>query len=111
MPTPRELGSAAEDRAAAYLLSLGYTVVTRRFKTAKGEIDIVALDGDVMVFVEVRYRGRMRGVETIDERKVAHLREAAGLYLHKMDLPDQVMRFDVVSVGDAGLEHLVDAFR
>ena len=46
MPNLRQLGAEAEDRAATYLLGLGYTLVTRRFKAAHGEIDLVALDGE-----------------------------------------------------------------
>ena len=56
MPVPRRLGSDAEDAAASYLLDLGYTLITRRAKTARGELDIVCLDGECLVFVEVKSR-------------------------------------------------------
>ena len=56
MPDKRALGREAEDRAARYLLEQGYTLVTRRFSSKGGEIDLVALDGETMVFVEVKAR-------------------------------------------------------
>jgi putative endonuclease len=51
MSSLRRLGQDAEDRAADFLIAKGLTVVTRRFTVRQGEIDLVALDGDEIVFV------------------------------------------------------------
>jgi len=108
----RRLGREAEDRAAAYLLNLGYTIVTRRFKATRGEIDIVALDGETVVFVEVKWRrGRSQTPESaISHDKVALLRESALEYLYKAENPEQMIRFDLVAIDPDGLRHYVNAF-
>jgi putative endonuclease len=85
MPRSRRLGAGAEDSAAEFLRSLGYTIVTRNF-VAPGlsEIDIVAMDGDVCVFVEVKERrtgGLVGPEESVSLSKQRRLWEAASYYL------------------------------
>ena len=113
MPNLRQLGAEAEDRAATYLLGLGYTLVTRRFKAAHGEIDIVALDGETLVIVEVKWiRGRLRLAEAaIDERKMTHLSQAVDEYLAKTGEHDRAVRYDIIAIDPTGLRHHIDAFR
>jgi putative endonuclease len=115
----RARGQWAEDRAAAYLESLGYIVLCRNFRCKGGELDLVALDGVHLCFVEVRFReGRLRGepLETIDGRKRGRLVRAANQYLRKnpdIDTRRQFMRFDVVSVvgtDPANIQLVRDAF-
>ena len=50
------LGRSGEDRAARHLAGLGYRVLERNYRTPQGEIDLIALDGDTVVFVEVKTR-------------------------------------------------------
>jgi putative endonuclease len=57
-PAGGESGARAEAIAADYLARQGLVIVTRNFRTRHGEIDLVARDGDVLVFVEVRFRSR-----------------------------------------------------
>ncbi len=108
----RRLGREAEDQAANYLLNLGYTIVTRRFKAKRGEIDIVALDGETVVFVEVKARrGRVQTPESaISNEKVATIRESALEYLSKAENRDQMIRFDLIAIDPDGLRHHIDAF-
>jgi putative endonuclease len=108
----RKLGDAAEDRAAAYLAARGYQIVERNFRAKVGEIDIVARQGEVVVFVEVRSRtGARFGLpqETIGRDKRRKLLRAAQLYAQARGL-DCPLRFDVVAEGPGGLEHIEDAF-
>ena len=111
MPDLRRLGAEAEDRAANYLLGLGYTLVTRRFKARRGEIDLVALDGDVLVFVEVKSRRSTSAYPEagITDEKVKALYEAALEYLAKSDFTDPEIRFDMIAINPEGISHHIGA--
>lgn len=106
-------GFLAEDSAADYLVQIGYTIVTRRFKCRHGELDIVALDGETLVFVEVKER-RAPGwspEEGVDRKKVEALCAASEEYLWKMGETSRTVRFDLVAIDSDGLRHHIDAFR
>lgn len=111
MPHARSVGRDAEDRVADFLLAKGYIIITRRFKTAHGELDLVALDGDELVMVEVKARFA-GGVpeEAVGERKAGRLRLAAVEYLRKMEEPERAFRFDLVAVTPEGLRHYERVF-
>ena len=113
MSNLRRVGAEAEDQAADFLLSLGYTIVTRRFKSSRGEIDIIALDGETLVFVEVKFRRTPGAVpeEAVDEKKIAHFAKAADEYLHKSEMHDTPVRFDMIAVTPDDFRHHIDAFR
>jgi putative endonuclease len=108
----RELGNRAEDRAALYLKNLGYRVVERNYRSKRAEIDIIAEDGQTVVFVEVKSRKSAEygsPAEAVNFRKRAKIKEAALHYLagKKKDPP---ARFDVISILPGGIEHIKDAF-
>jgi putative endonuclease len=105
------VGSEFEDQAADYLISQGFTVVTRRFAARHGELDIVALEGDELVFIEVRQRRSGLGELSITREKINRLYRAAQEYLHHIGEPDRAFRFDVVAVGPDGLRHHRHAFQ
>lgn len=113
MPNLRRIGAEAEDRAADFLLGLGYTIVTRRFKSSRGEIDIIALDGKTLVFVEVKFRNNPNSLpeEAVDEKKIKHFAKAAEEYVYKSEMQECPMRFDMIAVTPSELRHHVDAFR
>src|SRR5271167_661654 len=77
------LGRRGERAAEKYLRRSGYRIVARNFRAARAEIDLVAMDGDVLVFVEVKTR-RSRGAgapeEAVDERKQKQIRRAAEMF-------------------------------
>jgi putative endonuclease len=100
------LGKEAEDRAAEYLLSLGYIVVTRNFRVRGGEIDLICLDGDTIVFVEVKARqsSHYRPEEAIGRHKVLALQRTAQSYLRLME-ERRSYRFDVVAIEKGDLRH------
>lgn len=105
-PTPSELGDAdlgraGEQCAARFLQRLGYRIVARGVRYAKGELDLVAWDGSTIVFVEVKTRvSNQRGLpgEAVDLRKQRRMTLAALLYLKRRRLLDHPCRFDVVSI-------------
>ena len=108
----RALGGEAEARAAALLESKGLRILERNFVAKVGELDLVARDGDTVVFVEVRSRGRSAfgsALESITPAKLRKLIKTAQYYamIKRLDCP---MRFDVVAESPAGLEHLPNAF-
>jgi putative endonuclease len=108
----RQLGDAAESRAVAYLTGLGYEILDRNFTCKMGELDIVAKQGDTVVFVEVKSRaGSKFGLaqETVVASKRRKLLRAAQLYVQLRNL-DCPLRFDVIADGPDGLEHFENAF-
>ena len=112
-------GREGEALAESYLQDLGYRLLARRFRLRNGEIDLVMMDGETVVFVEVRSRasaGLGHPFESIGWLKRYHLVRAARLFLMIHRLHDAPCRFDAVAVrfegsGPPALEHLKDAFR
>lgn len=78
-PGSRKLGMRIEDKACQYLERTGYRIVHRNFISPYGEIDIIAMDETVLVFVEVRYRrpgSLVTSVESLEPRKIRKLKLA-----------------------------------
>ena len=93
-------GRAGEDRAAAFLATLGYRVLARNVRVPGGEVDVVALDGGFLVFVEVKRRdGTSFGgaLGAVNARKRATLRRIAADYA-QIVAPRAKIRFDVVAL-------------
>ena len=100
--TTADAGSAGEAFVAGRLRRAGYQILDRNWRARGGELDIVALDGDVLVFVEVKVR-RGSSVtdaeETVDTRKLRRLLLAGELYVEAhQELADQVWRVDLVAI-------------
>ncbi|MDA1073729.1 MAG: YraN family protein [Proteobacteria bacterium] len=99
----RQTGQWAEGLALDYLTDKGLHLVERNFQCRVGELDLVMLDQQILVFVEVRYRRNDRygsGLETITFRKQRTLLQAARFYLLRTpQYAHAASRFDVVSVG------------
>lgn len=113
----RETGRRGEDAAAAFVAALGWRIVARNFRCRSGEIDLVALDGDTIVFVEVRTRtgsGRGTPLESVDGRKQAQVGRVARYFLAGRGWFERAARFDVVGIRlDAeppAIEHVRSAF-
>jgi putative endonuclease len=107
-------GAAAETEAARLLIAAGYCIVERNFRCKAGELDIVARDGDVLVFVEVRSRAddaHGSAVEMIRHAKQRRVARVAMYYLATVEPVFEECRFDIVAItaGDAVL--IKDAFR
>jgi putative endonuclease len=109
-----ETGSVAERRAVQLLERRGYRIVERNFRCSSGELDVVARDGDVLVFVEVRSRADAahgHAAETVNVRKQ---RQVARVAMHYIGLRDPLFvtsRFDVVAITGDDVVLIQDAFR
>ncbi|MBZ0167545.1 MAG: YraN family protein [Candidatus Omnitrophica bacterium] len=96
------IGGIAEQVAADYLRQRGYTVILQNYRCQIAEVDIIAKDGDVLCFVEVKMRTageQGHPLESITPRKQRKISLAALTYLQEQDLCDrQIVRFDVVAI-------------
>lgn len=113
-PNKVTAGRRGEDRAVSHLQSVGMRVIKRNHRTKLGEIDLIALDGDVLVFVEVRTRASARygsALATVGARKQNQIAKVAGSYLSRRAIPKGGVRFDVVGITGETLTHIKDAFR
>lgn len=110
----RAKGGYFEDMACKYLVEKGYILLSRNFRCRLGEIDIIARDGDYIVFVEVKYRQNYKKgypAEAVGSGKIRRISEASAFYIHKNNLPlDAPYRFDVVSIEGNEIKHIVNAF-
>ena len=113
----RETGRRGEDVAAAFCARLGYRTIARNFRCRAGEIDLVVLDGDTVVFVEVRSRtgvGRGTPLESVDGRKQGQVGRVARHFLAGRGWHERTARFDVIGVRfdrePPAVEHVRAAF-
>ena len=116
--TEVDLGKEAESLARAFLGRKGMNVLAANVRTQGGELDLVAKDGDTLVFVEVKGRSSNhfgRPEEYVDLRKQRRLTNAAQAYLSRIPGAEMPCRFDVVAVDFSGrapvVRHIKDAFR
>ena len=100
-PTPDQIAKRGEQLASRALLGRGWEILQRNFHVGRGEVDLIARDGDFLVFVEVKSRigARFsRPVEAVTRAKQRQLIRLAARYLAANRLYDQACRFDVASV-------------
>ena len=110
----QSLGKRGEDLACTELEKRGYVIVERRFRTRCGELDIVARDGAVLVFVEVKARsGCSFGspLESVTWQKQQRLSRMAASYLCTKRLTSVACRFDVVSILEQHGTHTIELVR
>ncbi|MCQ2988665.1 YraN family protein [Pseudomonas tremae] len=105
--TRQQAGREAEAYALQYLQQQGLRLIEQNWLCTRGELDLVMLDGDTVVFVEVRYRrhsGWGGATESVDFRKQGKLVIAAQLFLqHAPGWASHPCRFDVIAIeGDPG---------
>jgi putative endonuclease len=117
---PRQaLGRIGEDAAAAMLERAGLSIVERRFRLRRSEIDLIATEGEFVVFVEVKTRsgdGYGAPAESVTPSKRRKIVRGALAFLARRGWLDRLCRFDVVEVEAAGgqvhtVRHIEDAFR
>ncbi|QKE65747.1 YraN family protein [Aquipseudomonas campi] len=109
-----ETGRAAEVQAREHLQQQGLRLLAQNWLCRGGELDLVMLDGDTVVFVEVRYRRHVAwggALESIDGRKQQRLILAAQQFLQKESRwSKHPCRFDVVALSPTQLDWLKNAF-
>lgn len=94
-------GRRGEDIASNYLLKLGYKILERNFECTQGEIDIIALDKEEIVFIEVKTRTSKKygfAAEAVDDNKIKHLCNAIKYYVYSRNLQNEFIRIDVIEV-------------
>ncbi len=107
-------GTRGEDAAEHALRKAGYRIVERNFRCKAGELDVVARDGETLVFVEVRSRRDARfggGIAAIPPAKLRQVARVAAVYLAMRRPQFTTCRFDVVAITGDDLVHIRDAFR
>ena len=107
------LGRAGENLAAKELKRAGYVILERNFTTHVGEIDIIAKDGDVIVFVEVKTRTSDdfgAPSEAVGREKRRKYGLVAQEYLLRKKCADVPCRFDVIEIENDRINHIEDAF-
>jgi putative endonuclease len=116
MATHNDIGKQGEDIAFNFLKKTGYKILDRNWTWYKGEIDIIAEDGEYLVIVEVKTRSVYYHCETDDligKKKLKLLYETADKYVVLKDI-DKEVRYDLVIVIFHGetwtVEHITDAF-
>ncbi len=116
-PTTQASGHAAEARALAYLQTQGLRLLAQNWRCRRGELDLVMLHADTVVFVEVRYRRHSAwggAMESVDARKREKLTLAATQFLQASPRwARQPCRFDVIALSgttDADLNWIQNAF-
>ena len=112
-------GHEGEEEACRFIVNLGYRIIKRNFNYGRvGEIDIIAMDGEQLVFIEVKSRTNRysygKPEDSVDWRKQKQLKRVAEGYYHINKLQDQACRFDVIAVdmsqGRVDIRHLKTAF-
>lgn len=101
MYKPHILGKNGEDIAVEYLLKNGYRVIERNFYCKTGEIDIIALKDEYLVFIEVKTRSSKQygnPSEAVTKSKLEHLYKTARYYVYTRNLQDEFIRFDVIEI-------------
>lgn len=111
------LGKEGERLAERFLKTKGYKLLERNYRCARGEIDLIALDGRVIVFVEVKTRtghGFGNPLEAVEFRKQRKMIQTAQYFLSEKGLHQREARFDVVGISwprhEPVVEHIENAF-
>ncbi len=100
-PSHLMMGRLGERLACRYLLRQGFDVLARRYRSRSGEVDLIAFEGGLLVFVEVKTRATKEygdPFEFVDWQKQQKLRRAAEEFISHHDLGQYSYRFDIVSV-------------
>jgi len=111
----RDTGRRGEDLAHRYLRAHGFIVVARNWRPPQGggEIDIIAWEGDWLVFVEVKTRTSAEWSapeRDIDVDKIQTLRRAARDYIRRANADESRVRFDAISITGSTVDHMREAF-
>jgi len=109
-----KLGKEGENRAVEALQTAGMSIIARNFRSRQGEIDIIALDGEILVFIEVKAYSKF-GLESlahsISPKKQRRIIETAKYFLsiHRQYY-GRAIRFDVIFIGNEAVSHIASAF-
>jgi putative endonuclease len=115
MKTTYQTGLDGEKQAAEWLKKrFSMKLLESRYRNKAGEIDLIMLDRDTVVFIEVKTRLSGEpgtGLMAVDRKKQHRIARAAIIYLMKQEWLDRLVRFDVVEVSFNGIIHVPNAFQ
>lgn len=113
----RSFGKRGEDAAALYLTRHGYRIVERNYRLRAAEIDIIAEQGALLLFIEVKTRSSFLyglAAEAVDKHKQQKIIQAANFYVREQNFAWRPCRFDVIEVyprgGTCRVHHIENAF-
>lgn len=110
----RKRGTYYEQASIRWLEEKGYRIIDKNFRCKFGEIDIIAMDGDVLVFIEVKYRSTFKSGapwEAVGLMKQHRICQCAKWYIMSKHLSlSAPMRFDVISISGSDITHFKNAF-
>ena len=95
------IGKFGEEEAKQYLEQQGYKILDRNFSCKRGEIDIIALDKEEIVFVEIKSRTNQEfglPAEAVTKKKIEHILKTAEYYLYIRNLQNEPTRIDVIEI-------------
>ena len=107
------LGRAGETRATKFLKKKGFKILNTNYETPFGEIDVIALDKEYIVFIEVKTRtSEVYGApcEAVDKKKQEKYYKSATYYLQKEKKTDSSCRFDIIEIKNEQINHIFNAF-
>ncbi len=120
---PHDLGRQGEDAATSWLLSKDYRIVRRNYRYRRSEIDIIAMDGPTLCFIEVKTRATLdkgHPLEAVTPQKQKEIIRTAAAFLSMEFREEADCRFDVIAIIAKGyendrlkeyeIEHITDAF-
>lgn len=113
----KTVGNEGENRAADYLVSKGFEIIERNWRTNRGEIDIIAFKNDILAFVEVKTlpNGTLDMIqrELNNQKRQRILKTSKRFLLNHRQYSNSYVRFDVIVIDMPGLEpvyHIENAF-
>jgi putative endonuclease len=112
-PARSAYGARGEEKATEHLKNAGYEILARNYRHDRAEIDVIARDGETIVFVEVKARRSDkfgRPEEAVGDAKREQIRKAATGFLLERDLGDSPCRFDVLAIFNDEITHITNAF-
>lgn len=116
MAVSHNLGKLGEEMAVAYLLNRGYSILSRNWRCGKKEIDIIASEGNQIVFVEVKTRDEgflVHPSESVSVKKQRNIIFAAQKWI-ELNKPDGEARFDIITIiagkEKSDIDHIINAW-
>lgn len=106
-------GDVGEELACNYLLSKGFKILHKKYRSRFGEIDIIAAKGDLVVFVEVKYRSSSafgKGFESVSKNKIDKIIKTSQYFIASHS-DKYNYRYDVISIDDGKITHIENAFQ
>ncbi len=114
----REIGNKAEDLACQFLVERDWEILERNYYAGHAEVDIIAKDNDIIVFIEVKMRSNTHfgtPIEHVNESKIERIFSAAEQWVHENNRHASPLRFDVIGILSTNkmpkITHIKDAYR